>query len=222
MKEIRPGKNLESETELIEAAKQGDLEAFNLLVLRYQDQVFQHALWIMKDHFQAEDVTQNTFIVAYLKIKQFRGGSFRAWLMRISSNTCYDELRRQKRRIVLPLSSEKTEDEQEIFRWLSESEPSVEQHVERNELSSFVMKCINELPALYRMPVLFTDLLEMNYEESAKALGIPLGTLKSRLSRARLMLQERLKASPVYHQETQRFLPAIHNKAHSASWLAQG
>ena len=91
---------------LILDARKGDLEAFNGLVFHYQDMVYNVAYHIMGEHGAAGDATQEAFISAYQKLEQYRGGSFKAWLLRIVSNCCYDELRRRKRQPVTPLKPE--------------------------------------------------------------------------------------------------------------------
>ena len=85
------------ETNLVQLAQKGDLEAFNNLVLAYQEMAFNVAFRILSDEAGAEDATQNAFLSAYRSLATYRGGSFRAWLLRMVTNTCYDELRRRKR-----------------------------------------------------------------------------------------------------------------------------
>ncbi len=82
------------DTHLVPAAQGGDLDAFNTLIVRYQDTIYQRALWLLGDEEAAEDATQEAFLRAYRKLRQFRGGSLRAWLLRIVTNLCYDELQR--------------------------------------------------------------------------------------------------------------------------------
>jgi len=91
------------EIALIKSAQQGDLDAFNTIILHYQDAVFNTALRILGDEDQAQDAAQEAFISAFQSISSFRGGSFKAWIMRTVTNACYDELRRQKRRPTTPL-----------------------------------------------------------------------------------------------------------------------
>src|SRR5688572_21123641 len=86
------------EQALIQAAQRGKVNAFNTLVLRYQDMIYTLVYRIMGEPASASDATQEAFITAYRRIDTYRGGSFRAWLARIATNTCYDELRRLKRR----------------------------------------------------------------------------------------------------------------------------
>src|SRR5512135_416087 len=86
-----------NEADLVLAAQKGDLDAFNQIVLSYQDRIFALASRILGDQDSAEDITQNAFLTAYLNLPRFRNGSFRNWLCRIATNACLDELRRHKR-----------------------------------------------------------------------------------------------------------------------------
>src|SRR4029453_1558879 len=101
-----------NELALIQDAQRGDLDAFNTLILHYQDSVYNTALRILGDEDLAADSTQEAFISAFKSISTFGGGSFKAWLMRTLTNACYDELRRQKRRPTTPLEPD-TEDGEE-------------------------------------------------------------------------------------------------------------
>src|SRR5512133_59688 len=117
-----------NELALISDAQKGDLDAFNTLILHYQDSGYNTALPILGDDDLAADVTQDAFISAFNSISSFRGGSFKAWLMRTVTNACYDELRRQKRRPTTPLEPD-TEDGEEMDspRWLADPALSPEQ-----------------------------------------------------------------------------------------------
>src|SRR5512143_4025106 len=110
------------ETALIQAARQGDLDAFNRLVLAYQDQVYAQAYRMMGEMEAAEDATQEAFISAFRSIQSYRGGSFRAWLLRIVTNASYDELRRRQRRPTTPLEPvDADEEEIESPQWLADT-----------------------------------------------------------------------------------------------------
>ena len=100
------------ETALIDDAKRWDLDSFNRLVLAYQDRVYAQAYRMMGDSQSAEDATQEAFISAFRKLRSYRGGSFRAWLLRIVTNACYDELRRRQRRPVAHLEPLDADDEE--------------------------------------------------------------------------------------------------------------
>ncbi len=185
------------ENGLIQSARLGNLDAFNQLVLAYQDLVYQHSLFILGEREAAEDITQEVFLRAYRSIGRFRDGSLRAWLLKIATNACYDELRRLKRHPVQSLEwGEDCEDEPDPADHLSGFELTTEQHVEQAELNTVIQRCMAELPAEYRSVAVLVDLLGFDYAEAAASLGIPQGTVKSRLSRARQGLRRKLLRTP--------------------------
>ncbi len=182
------------EPALIQEAQRGDLDAFNTLILTYQDMLFNTALRIMGDEDAAADATQEAFLSAFRAIKSFRGGSFKAWLLRTVTNACYDELRRQKRRPTTPLEPETDDgEEMEAPRWLADPSMSPEQEIEVDELEHAIQHCLEALPVEFRTVVVLTDLQGMDYKEVAATIRVPLGTIKSRLARARLRLRECLQ-----------------------------
>jgi RNA polymerase sigma-70 factor (ECF subfamily) len=182
------------EAVLIKYAIEGDLDAFNRLVLVYQDQAYNLAYRILGDGAEADDATQLAFIAAYRGLANYRGGSFKAWILRIVTNSCYDELRRRKRRPTTPLVPELEENEElESPRWLADDGPSPEESAERAELEKAIHHCIQNLPEEFRAVVLLVDVEGMDYEEVSTAIGKPLGTVKSRLARARLKLRDCLQ-----------------------------
>lgn len=179
---------------LISSSKKGDLESFNCLVLAYQEMIFNTALRILGDDELAEDATQEAFISAFRNITSYRGGSFKAWLMRTVTNACYDELRRQKRRPTTPLEPvTNDEDEIESPRWLADPNHTPEQVSEQVELEHAIQHCLDDLPMDYRSVVVLADIQGLDYNEVASSLRKPLGTIKSRLARARLRLRECLQ-----------------------------
>lgn len=182
------------ETALIQAALQGDLDAFNRLVLAYQDMVYTQAYRMMGEQEAAEDASQDAFISAYRKLDSYRGGSFKAWLLRIVTNVCYDELRRRKRRPTTPLEPLDNENEEiESPRWLSDPGESPEESAERSELARVLQRCLDGLPPEFRAVVALVDVQGLDYSEAAQALGAPLGTVKSRLARARTRMRDCLR-----------------------------
>jgi len=183
-----------NEEALIHDAQAGSLDAFNALVLHYQDNVFNTALRILGDDDLAADATQEAFLSAFRSITSFRGGSFKAWLMRTVTNACYDELRRQKRRPSVPLEPE-TDDGEEMDspRWLADPDMSPEQKAEADEVEHAIQHCLNNLPVEFKTVVVMADIQGMDYSEVAIAVRVPLGTIKSRLARARLRLRECLQ-----------------------------
>lgn len=183
------------EGELIYAAKKGDLDAFNRLVLAYQDLVYNQAYHMMGESESAEDATQEAFISAYRNLQSYRGGSFRAWLLRIVTNACYDELRRRKRRPTTSLEPLNSEGEEiESPRWLVDPGESPEELSERAELRQAIQNCMEGLPPEFRAVVILVDIQGFDYHEASQAIGKPVGTVKSRLSRARERMRECLQA----------------------------
>lgn len=182
------------ETALIQAAQRGDLDSFNTLILRYQDMVFNTALRILGDEDAAQDAAQEAFISAFQSVASFRGGSFKAWIMRTVTNACYDELRRRKRRPAVRLESETSDgEEMDSPKWLADSSMTPEQRAEADELEHALQHCLDMLPADFRSVVVLADIQGMDYTEVATAVRVPLGTVKSRLARARLRLRECLR-----------------------------
>lgn len=182
------------EVALIESARKGDLDSFNRLVLAYQDLVFGQAFRMMGESASAEDATQTTFISAFRKLGSYRGGSFRAWLLRIVTNACYDELRRRQRRPTSPLEPFGSDDEEiESPYWLSDPGESPEEATERTELGRAIQHCLDELPPDFRAVAILVDVQGLDYREAAAAVGKPLGTVKSRLARARMRLRDCLQ-----------------------------
>jgi RNA polymerase sigma-70 factor (ECF subfamily) len=183
------------EPALIHDAQHGNLEAFNSLVLSYQDAVFNTALRILGDEDKAADASQDAFISAFRALNSYRGGSFRAWLLRTVTNACYDELRRKKRRPTTPLEPE-TEDgeEMETPRWLTDPNASPEDQLDQAELEHAIQHCLENLPTDFRTVVVLADIQGLDYSEVAATIRKPLGTIKSRLARARLRLRECLQA----------------------------
>jgi len=183
-----------NEQALISDAQNGSLDAFNTLVLHYQDSVFNTALRIMGDEDYAADASQEAFISAFKSIRSFRGGSFRAWLMRTVTNACYDELRRRKRRPTTPLEPETEDgDDMDTPRWLADPAMTPDQQAEADELEHAIQHCLNNLPLEFKTVVVMADIQGMDYTEVASAVHVPLGTIKSRLARARLRLRECLQ-----------------------------
>lgn len=182
------------EIALVQSAQKGDLDSFNTLILNYQDRVFNTALRILGDEDIAQDAAQEAFISAFRSIHTFRGGSFKAWLLRTVTNACYDELRRQKRRPTTPLEPETNDgEEMDSPRWLADPNMTPAEQSEADELEHAIQHCLDTLPTDFRTVVVLADIQGMDYSEVAVAARVPLGTIKSRLARARLRLRECLR-----------------------------
>ncbi len=180
---------------LIEAAQRGDVTAFNSLVEQHQQQVYAVARRIVRDNEAAADVTQEAFIKAFCNLRSFHGGSFRAWLLRIVTNACYDHLRRQKVRFALSLEEMATSFDGDVNLSVQAEEP--ERVIIRKELGERLIQAINRLPVPLRMVLVLSDVEGLSYPEVAEAVNIPVGTVKSRLSRARAVVRDELIAARV-------------------------
>jgi RNA polymerase sigma factor (sigma-70 family) len=156
------------EPALIHDAQSGDLDAFNRLVLAYQDVAFNTALRILGEDNLAADATQEAFISAFRGLTSFRGGSFRAWLLRTVTNACYDELRRRKRRPTVPLEPIAEDDEEiETPRWLADPGMSPEEQFDAEELEHAIQHCLNALPTDFRTVVVLADIQGLDYSDPA-------------------------------------------------------
>ena len=177
------------EKALIDAARQGDVGSFNRLVLSYQSMVYNLAYRILGDQDAAADATQDAFISAFKGIGKFRGGSFKSWLMRIVTNACYDQLRLKQRRPTTSLDALLVLEPAPI-RSLTDPGEAPEQYTMRQELSSAIQVGIGTLPPEQRVALILSDVQGLSYQEIAEVTGVSLGTVKSRLSRARGKLRD--------------------------------
>jgi len=180
------------ETHLIKQAQKGDVGAYNTLVLHYQNDVYNVAYRIMGEPAAAADASQEAFISAYKALRRFRGGSFKSWLLRIVTNACYDELRRRKRR---PQSSldQIVENYESTPLLVSESEMGPEESRQWTEMVEAISRCLDDLPDEQRVVTVLRDVEGYDYSEIAEIMASTLGTVKSRLSRARAKLRECLQ-----------------------------
>jgi RNA polymerase sigma-70 factor (ECF subfamily) len=180
------------EVALIAQAQNGDVQAYNTLVLHYQQVVYNVAYRIMGEPQSAEDATQEAFISAYKALNKFRDGNFKAWLLRITTNGCYDELRRRKRR---PQSSLEgiTDNNDESFAFLRDPEIGPEKRQQQMELIQAIEECLQNLPDDQRVTAVLCDVEGYDYNEIANITDVSLGTVKSRVSRARSKLRDCLQ-----------------------------
>ena len=180
----------EAEGALIARSRAGELDAFNGLVELHQRAVFNLCLRMVGNHAAAEDGTQEAFISAFRNIRAYRGGSFRAWLMRIAANACTDELRRRARRpavsLDLPLPGHDAPPD------VPDAAPGPETEALRGEQQALVQAALLLLPADQRLAVVMCDIEGFAYEEIATATAVSVGTVKSRISRGREKLRQAL------------------------------
>lgn len=187
-----------NEYELILAAKNNDLEAFNELVLKYRNRIFNHAYYLLQNYDAAEDATQEVFLKLFRKLYQFQGVSFLAWLLRITTNHCHDEFRAAKRNTLIPL--EPIIDDDEIIEsrfWMADPTMRPEDAVESNDLREELEDGLIRLPANYQNAVYLVDIQQLSYKEAAAVMQISIGTLKSRLKRGRQQMRNNFTNSDV-------------------------
>lgn len=175
-------------------AQQGDLASFNALVERHQDAAYGLALRMLRDPAAAEDVTQEAFLSAYRALAQFRGGNVRSWVLTIVANGARDTLRSPARRRTTSLERH-LEGTDPGGSWAS-ADPLPERAAEQAETARIVRAAVARLPDDQRLLVGLVDLEGLDYEEAAAVAGVALGTVKSRLFRARARLRELLREAP--------------------------
>ncbi|MGC9316958.1 MAG: RNA polymerase sigma factor [Armatimonadota bacterium] len=181
-----------SEEELIRAARAGDDEAFDLLVEAHYRSVYNTAYRMLGRPSAASDATQTTFLRVYEALDSFRGdASLSTWLYRITMNVCLDELRRRKNE-PLSLTDEDDDGEPAGQRDLPDEAAEPAQTAEQRELQKLVHEAIARLPEDLRTVIVLYDIRGLSYREIAEVLEIPLGTVKSRLNRARGALKDEM------------------------------
>jgi RNA polymerase sigma factor (sigma-70 family) len=176
------------EQALIASAREGDVRAFNQLVMLYQSMVYNVAYRILSDPDAASDATQDAFLSAFKAMGKFRGGSFKAWLLRIVTNACYDQLRVKQRRPTSSLDDLPVESDHSPY--LHDPAEKPDEFVERQELNHMIQVAISTLPVEQRVVVVLSDVQGLSYQEITQATGLSLGTVKSRLSRGRAKLRD--------------------------------
>lgn len=187
-----PGQRLAAVDSAIQAARLGDDGAFAALIDLYRSAAERVAQQILHTEEAAADAVQEAMIKAHRAMTRFQEGNFRSWFLRIVTNTCYDHLRRQRRRAAVSLD-ELTEqagiDYLATDEYIAEDPESL---VLQNEGMRCLLSAIDDLPEYHRNVVLLVDVQGYDYAEAAEMLGLPLGTVKSRLSRARSALRDQL------------------------------
>jgi RNA polymerase sigma-70 factor (ECF subfamily) len=183
----------DEERRLIAESQSGNLDAFNRIVALYQGRIYNQCYRMLNEAEAAADAAQDTFLSAFHKLRSFRGGSFRSWILRIATNTCYDVLRARKRRPTTSLDAAMEPDEGiPAFDPPAPGE-SPGEVAERHELGATLQRCLALLPDDQRTAVILSDIQGMNYQEIAEITHANLGTVKSRLSRGRARLRDMLK-----------------------------
>ncbi len=184
----------DAEQQLIRNAAAGDLEAFNQLVRAYQNLAYSVAFRTLQDDEAADDAVQESLIKAFRSLGTFQGGSFKSWIIRIVVNTCYDQLRSRRRRRIDSLD-DFTEDG-DFAPQLEDPAERPDTFVQRMELGSLIEQGIQGLPPDQRLALTLCDVHGYAYEEISEMTGMPMGTVKSRINRARVKLRDFLLQYP--------------------------
>ncbi len=205
--------NEAQERAAIVRSQRGDQSAFNLLVERYQSAAYGLALRMLGDPDVAADVTQDAFFAAFRNIRSLRGMSFRAWFLRIVSNGCYDYWRAQRRRPAESLEAlleggdgavGQGAAESELAQSLSDASWDPEGATLRAEVIAAIEAAVLRLAPDQRLVIILSDIQGVSYEEIARVAEVPLGTVKSRIARARARLREMLLSQPELFPHVER------------------
>lgn len=182
-----------NEKELVARSQNGDINAFEELVCQHERKIFTIAYRMLGNTEDASDISQEAFLRAFSAIKKFRGeASFSTWVCQIVTNLCRDELRKKYRTNVESLDEKITIGDSEIHKQLAVSEPGPEERYESKELQHKLQSLINTLSPEFRMALILRDIYGYSYDEIAEKLECSLGTVKSRINRARKYLKEQL------------------------------
>jgi RNA polymerase sigma factor (sigma-70 family) len=184
----------DEERRLVEVAQRGDVESFNELVRLFEGRVYTLCYRMLGDAESAADAAQDAFLSAFRNLRSFRGGSFRSWMLRIATNTCYDVLRVRKRRPSVSLDIEADDESDSSPLQIADTAESPDDFAQRRELAAAIQQGLTELPDEQRIVLILSDIQGLAYEEIAQITNSNLGTVKSRLSRGRARLRDVLKA----------------------------
>lgn len=181
------------EQEWIARAKAGDMQAFEALILQHEKIVYNVALRMMNHSEDARDISQEVFLKAYKSIGQFdERAMFSTWLYRITTNTCIDELRRRKGKQSYSLEEELESEEGSMQRQIADEGETPEESLLRAERADELKKALAQLTEEHRLAVILRDIRGLSYEEIAEIMNLPMGTVKSRISRARNQLKQEI------------------------------
>ncbi|MEW6723473.1 MAG: sigma-70 family RNA polymerase sigma factor [Bacillota bacterium] len=181
------------EEQLVARAQRGDVAAFEELITAYQKKVFNLAYRMVGNQEDASDLAQEAFLKAFRAMPDFKGqASFSTWLYRIVSNVCLDELRQRRRRQTISLDEPLQLEDEPLPRQVADSGDGPEEILERREVQEIVQQGIGELGDDHRLALILRELQGKSYQEIAEITGCNIGTVKSRINRARLSLKQLL------------------------------
>jgi RNA polymerase sigma-70 factor (ECF subfamily) len=177
--------------DLVGRARRGDREAFTQLIVQYQVPLYNMALRMVGGPDDAADIVQEAFLRAWEKIRTLRDAPFKSWLFQIAANLCYDHFRRGRRYGTMP-----EEEQSAKIIGLGVPAPDPQERAEANERNRLLRESIARLEHDMRIAIILRDINGLSYDEIATALRVPLGTVKSRIARARVQVQEYLQRHP--------------------------
>jgi RNA polymerase sigma-70 factor (ECF subfamily) len=178
---------------LIERAQQGDRGALNALVRKHEVRAYQYAFRLTRNPEEAADVVSEAFVRVYNALPNFKGNSqFTTWLYRILTNCFLDHRKRESRRQTVSLEPPVTSDDQDMERQIEDVGDTPEESLLRSERGRRIEEALQKLPEYQRAMILMYHAEQLSYEEISEALDLPIGTVKSRLNRARLSLRDQL------------------------------
>lgn len=188
-----------SDHDLVSAARNGDESAFAEIVERYRNQITNFLYRFLNDHEEAVDLAQETFVRVYFALDRYHAGyAFSTYIYKIASNLAISELRKRKRRKLLSLTGLFQSDSEDTTEFQPpDTRPLVDERMIDDEQNRIIARAIATLPPKYRAPIILRDIEELSYEEISKVMGLGLGTTKSRISRARGLLQEKLQDADI-------------------------
>jgi RNA polymerase sigma-70 factor, ECF subfamily len=180
-----------SDEKLVKRSKEGDKTAFEILVRRYSKYVYTTSFFMVRDNHEAEDISQEVFVKAYLAIGGFRGlSSFKTWLRKLTVNTCIDKIRIKSKTADKKVSLESMIEDRNGDIFLYEFSQNVEKYFQDKETVKDILKIIVSLDENYRIPLILRDLQDYSYIEISEILKKPVGTIKTNIHRARNMIKD--------------------------------
>ena len=192
LKEITKGGDNVNDEELVEKVKNGDIDAFEEVIAKYEKRVFSLIYNMLKNDNDIEDIAQEVFVKVYRNIHKFKGNSsLYTWIYRITTNLCLDYMKKQKS--VIYIDEKLQLDDGEVEFQIPCEEKLQDELYEEKEIKRKLEKCIAKLPDKQRVMIVLRDIKGFSYEEISDILEMKLGTVKSQINRARLKLKELLE-----------------------------
>ena len=179
---------------LFSRAKEGDVQAFEIFIVNYEKLIYNAAYRMLPNSYDAQDIAQEVMIKVYKNISKCKNiASFKSWLLKIVHNTCIDEIRKRKNKTAISLDKELQGDDGPMENQILKDENTPESELMKKDAARQIQKAIENLPQDYRTVIVLRDVNGLSYDEIAKITGVNLGTIKSRIARARSNLQKELK-----------------------------